>query len=63
MTDTALPSALQVFSRGGQAVFRAVYVDKTPLSVFLAVNLGFDAVRRYRRAVLAHCGVIIPVEL
>lgn len=38
-------------------------VDESPLAVFLPVDLGLDAVRRDRRAVLAQDGVKIPVGL
>lgn len=45
------------------AILGVVDMNQTPLAVFFAVNLGFDAVGRDRRAVFAQCGVKIPMKL
>ena len=50
-------------SAGWLALLGVVHVYETPLSVLFAVNLSLDAMGRDRRAVLAQCGMKIPVKL
>jgi hypothetical protein len=57
-----LSGAFASLSGSRLTIFGVVHVDQPPLSIFFSVNLGFDAMGRYLRSVLAHCGVEIPME-